>query len=172
MRYFSGDNGDPREYRRWKQWVQSKIMTMEKLPKAAYGAFIFTLLQGKAMEVVEHLKESEYQKEGGDKVLLDLLDKRWPQKDRADELGEHVSEVFLLAAKDGESVRDWSTRAREVFDRCYRKTDVSFPEEAKGWITLHRSGLTEERRAVVLARCSGSLKYDDVAQAMRSCYPE
>ena len=88
--------------RRWKQWVQSKIMTMDKLPKAAHGAFIFTLLQGKAMEVVEHLRESEYQEEGGDKVLLDLLDKRWPQKDRADELGEHVSEVFLLAAKDGE----------------------------------------------------------------------
>ncbi|CAE7909111.1 putative transposon protein [Symbiodinium microadriaticum] len=153
LRYFSGDNGDPREYRRWKQWVQSKIMTMDKLPKAAHGAFIFTLLQGKAMEVVEHLKESEYQKEGGDKVPLDLLDKCWPQK-------------------DGESVRDWSTRAREVFDRCYRKTDVSFPEEAKGWITLHRSGLSEEQRAVVLSRCSGSLKYDDVAQAMRSCYPE
>ena len=91
LRYFSGDNGDPREYRRWKQWVQSKIMTMDKLPKAAHGAFIFTLLQGKAMEVVEHLKESEYQKEGGDKVPLDLLDKCWPQKDRADELGEHFS---------------------------------------------------------------------------------
>ena len=49
---------------------------------------------------------------------------------------------------------------------------MSFPEEAKGWITLHRSGLSEEQRAVVLSRCSGSLKYDDVAQAMRSCYPE
>ena len=172
MRYFSGDDGDHREYRRWKQWVQSKMLTMDKLSREARGAFVFTLLQGRALEVVEHLKAEEYQKDGGDLVLFGLLDKRWPQKDRADELGEHVSEVFLLAAKDGESIRAWSSRAQEVFDRCKRKTEVSFPEEARGWITLHRSGLSEEQRAVVLARCGGSLKFDDVAQAMRSCYPE
>ena len=172
MRYFSGDDGDHREYRRWKQWVQRKMLTMDKLSKEARGAFVFTLLQGRALEVVEHLKAEEYQKDGGDLVLFGLLDKRWPQKDRADELGEHVSEVFLLAAKDGESIRAWSSRAQEVFDRCKRKTEVSFPEEARGWITLHRSGLSEEQRAVVLARCGGSLKFDDVAQAMRSCYPE
>ncbi|CAE7202177.1 TY5A [Symbiodinium sp. CCMP2592] len=158
MRYFSGDDGDHREYRRWKQWIQSKIPTMDDLPKEARGAFIFTLLQGRALEVVEHLKPEEYQKDGGDRVLLELLDKRWPQKDRMDELGEHVSEVFLLAARDGETIRNWSSRAQEVFDRCNRckrKTEVTFPEEA-----------------VVLARCGGSLKFDDVSQAMRSCYPE
>ena len=82
MKYFSGDDGDHREYRRWKQWVQSKMLTMDKLPKEARGAFIFTLLQGRALEVVEHLDATDYQKEGGDRVILELLDKRWPQKDR------------------------------------------------------------------------------------------
>ena len=133
---------------------------------------MLTLLQVRALEVVEHLKAEEYQRDGGDLVLFGLLDKRWPQKDRADELGEHVSEVFLLTAKEGESIRAWSSRAQEVFVRCKRKTEVSFPEEARGWITPHRSGLSEEQRAVVLARCGGSLKFDDVAQAMHSCYPE
>ena len=108
---------------------------------------MLTLLQVRALEVVEHLKAEEYQRDGGDLVLFGLLDKRWPQKDRADELGEHVSEVFLLTAKEGESIRAWSSRAQEVFVRCKRKTEVSFPEEARGWITLHRSGLSEEQRA-------------------------
>ena len=172
MKYFSGDDGDHREYRRWKQWVQSKMMTMDKLPKEARGAFVFTLLSGRALDVVEHLSESEYQKEGGEKVPFELLDQRWPQKDKADEIGEHVSEVFLLKAKEGETVRTWCARAREVFDRCNRKTGVQFPTEARGWLVLNCSGMSEEQRAVVLARCHGSLKFDDVSQAMRSCFPE
>ena len=172
LRYFSGDDADHREYKRWKQWAQNKMLVMDKLPKEARGSFVWTLLQGRALEVVEHLREADYQKEGGDKVLFDLLDQRWPEKDRADELGEHVSEVFLLRSKEGESIRQWCSRAREVFDRCNRKTGVQFPEEARGWIVLNSSGMNEEQRAVVLARCHGSLKFEEVAQAMRSCYPE
>ena len=150
----------------------NKMLVMDKLPKAARGSFVWTLLQGRALEVVEHLKPEEYQKEGGENVLFALLDQRWPVKDKAEEIGEHVSEVFMLKSKEGETVRAWCARAREVFDRCQRKTSVSFPEEARGWILLNCSGMNEEQRAVVLARGSGSLKFDDVSKAMRSCYPE
>ena len=59
------------------------MAVMDKLPKEARGSFIWTLLQGRALETVEHLREDEYQKDGGDLVLLQLLDKRWPQKDRS-----------------------------------------------------------------------------------------
>ena len=140
LRYFSGDDADHREYKRWKQWAINKMLVMDKLPKEARGSFVWTLLQGRALECVEHLSEAEYQREGGDKVIFDLLDRRWPQLDRADELGEHVSEVFLLKSKEGETVRAWCSRAREVFDRCNRKTGVAFPEEARGWIVLHSIG--------------------------------
>ncbi|CAE7795640.1 Copia protein [Symbiodinium microadriaticum] len=172
LRYFSGEDADHREYKRWKMWVQNKMLTNEKLAKEARGPFVWTLLQGRALEVVEHLSPSEYQKDGGDKVLFDLLDQRWPQKDRVDEMGEHVAEVFMLKSKEGENVRSWCARAREVFDRCHRKTGIQFPDEARGWVVLNCSGMTEEQRAVVLARGNGSLKLDDMAQAMRSCYPE
>ena len=131
------------------------MMVMVKLPANARGSFIWTLLQGRALEVVEHLKPEEYQKANGDAVLFKLLDQRWPQKDRADEIGEHVSEVFLLRPTENETVRAWCSRAREVFGRCQRKASVSFPEEAHGWILLNSSGMNEEQRAVVLARCGG-----------------
>ena len=49
---------------------------------------------------------------------------------------------------------------------------VKFPEEARGWILLHKSQLTEEQQAVVLARAQGSLKRQDISVALRSCYPD
>ena len=69
-------------------------------------------------------------------------------------------------------MRTWCARSRECFDRCQRKTGVNFPEEAKGWLLLHRSGMSEEQRAVVLDRTAGDLKFDTLSTAMRSCFPE
>ena len=37
---------------------------------------------------------------------------------------------------------------------------------------LHRSGLTNEQKAVVLARSLGVLKREEIGRAMRSCYPD
>lgn len=88
MKYFSGKHTDWREYRRWKQWAQNRMMTMDKLHKEARGSFVWTLLQGKALEVVEHLKPEKYQVDGGEKVLFELLDRRWPEIDQHAEMGE------------------------------------------------------------------------------------
>eukprot|EP00434_Breviolum_minutum_P007463 symbB.v1.2.006585.t1/scaffold387.1/size215482/8 len=164
---------DALEYKRWKTWAQNRILTLgDKVAKEARGAFIFTLLQGKALECVEHLEPSTYQCTDGDKVLFGLLDKRFPQKDVADELGETLQQVFSIRAADGENLKTWISRATELFDRCRRKTNVDFPSEARGWIVLHRSGLNSEQKAVVLARSLGVLKIDEISRAMRSCYPD
>ena len=172
MRYFSGDNEDSKEYQRWKTWVRNKILTMDKLPKSAAGAFIFTLLTGKALDCVEHLPPEAYQKEGGDEVLLKILDRRFPEKDKTDELGEMMHEIFALKTLSGETVKGWIGRASEVFDRLKRKTNVDFPEEARGWLILNRCGLTEEQRAIVLARAGGKLTRTEIGTALRSCYPD
>ena len=61
LRYFAGgDEVDFREYRRWRQWAINKMNVMDKLPAKARGSFVWTLLQGRALEIVEHLKEEEY----------------------------------------------------------------------------------------------------------------
>ncbi|CAK9116539.1 unnamed protein product, partial [Durusdinium trenchii] len=172
LRYFSGEDCDHREYRRWKQWVVNKMRTMDKLDEAARGSFIWTLLSGKALEVVEHLKEEDYQVKGGDLVIFKLLDRRWPELDRTDEIGENIAEVFALRAKEGETLRQWCARARECFDKCARKTGVKSPEEARGWILLNQSGMAEADRAICLARAQGDLKFDTLSQAMRSCFPD
>ena len=71
------------------------MRTMDKLAEDSRGSFVWTLLSGRALEVIEHLKESDYQVKGGDKVIFDLLDKRWPELDRTDEIGENIAAVFL-----------------------------------------------------------------------------
>eukprot|EP00435_Cladocopium_sp_Y103_P017727 s923_g4.t1 len=172
LKYFSGEAEDSKEYRRWKTWVQNKLLTLDKLPKASHGAFIYTLLTGKALEAVEHLEPELYQVTDGDKVLWSLLDARFPQKESVDELGEILGEVFSLKVKEGENMKMRAARSQEVFDRCGRKTGVKFPEQARGWIILHRSGLSDEQKAVVIARAGGDLNREAICTALRSCYPD
>ena len=172
-RVFSGDDEDAKEYKRWKVWVTNKMLTLgDKVPAKARGAYVYTLLSGKALECVEHLETSAYHIDKGEEVLFKILDARFPQRDTADELGEVLHEVFNLRANEGEALKAWVSRAGELFDRCRRKTGVSFPDEARGWLTLKRSGLSEEQQAVVLARSMGSLKREEISRAMRSCYPD
>ena len=128
LRFFSGDSEDTKEYRRWKVWVQNKLLTLDKLPATAKGAYIYTLLSGKALECVEHLDPARYQVENGEDVLWALLD--FPQKDKTDELGDALGKVFQLRSNDGESLKAWIARATEVFDNCERRSPSS-PRNSK-----------------------------------------
>ena len=128
LRFFSEDSEDTKEYRRWKVWVENKLLTLDKLPAAARGAYIYTLLSGKAPECVEHLDPAQYQVEKGEDVLWALLD--FPQKDKTDELGDALGKVFQLRSNDGESLKAWIARATEVFDNCERRSPSS-PRNSK-----------------------------------------
>ena len=172
VRYFSGESEDFKEYRRWKLWLSNKFKTLDKLQPDARGSYLFTCLTGKALETVEHVDPAEYQKDGGEKVLLRLLDTRFPERDQADELAEVLNEVFSLRAVEGEILRAWVSRATDLFDRCERKSGVKFPGEARGFVLLKWSGLSEEQQAVVKGRSLGVLKREEISRAMRSCYPD
>ena len=87
----------------------------------AAGAFVYTLHAGKALECIEHLEASRYQVEDGHKVLFKLLDQRFPDKDKTDELRELLTEVFALKIQSNETVKGWIGRASELFDRLNRK---------------------------------------------------
>lgn len=68
------------------------------------------------------------------------------------------------------SLRQWSSRASEVFDKCERKGNVKFPEEARGFMLLKWSGLNEKQQAVVKGRSMGVSRGEEISRAMRSCY--
>lgn len=67
----------------------------------------------------------------GDDALWKLLDARFPQNEKVDELGEILGNVFTLKVRDGENMKTCAARSQEVFDRCNRKTGVNFPDQTR-----------------------------------------
>lgn len=87
-------------------------------------------------------------------------------------MGEILGEVFALAALDQESMKQWTARVKETFEKCQRRAQVNFPEQARGWIALNCAGLSEEQKAIVKAKTQGSLEFDAISAALRSCFPQ
>jgi hypothetical protein len=171
VKRFAGEDEDGKAYERWKTWAKNKMSIAKDLKSEQKGPWIHTLLDGKALESIEHLPFEAYFKEEGDVVLWTLLDKRFPVKDRTDEMVDVLTEVFRLTAAPEETVKAWTSRARETLEKCKRKSGVDFPTEARGWIVLHCCGMTEEQIAIVKSRTQGSLKMDKVCEAFYSCFP-
>eukprot|EP00435_Cladocopium_sp_Y103_P055765 s362_g18.t1 len=172
IRQFSGESEDGKEYRRWRLWISNKLLTLDKLPAEAKGAYVFTLLTGKALEAVEHLEPSSYQCKDGEKAIFKVLDRRFPEKDQSDELAEVLNDIFNMKVKDGENIRTWISRATELFEKCERKSGCKFPDEARGYMVLKGSGLSDEQQAVVKGRALGEFKLETISRAMRSVYPD
>ena len=68
-------------------------------------------------------------------------------------------------------MKQWTARVAETFERCKRRASVDFPSAARGWLTLNCAGLSEEQKAIVKAKTQGSLEFQAVSQALRSCFP-
>ena len=77
-----------------------------------------------------------------------------------------------VGCKGQRNNRCMTSRVQEAFSKCSRKVSVDFPSEARGWICLTSFGLSADQRAIVTAKTNGELKFEVVAAAMRSCFPE
>lgn len=147
------------------------MMTVKDLKDKQRGPWIYTLLEGRALECCEHLSLDDLAAEDGERKLWQLLEGRFPEREALDLMGESLGEVFGLAAKDNESTKEWCARVKDCFDRCQRRANVSFPAQARGWITLHCAGLNDEQKAIIKAKTNGDLEYDKISAAFRSCFP-
>ncbi|CAE7347138.1 RE1, partial [Symbiodinium microadriaticum] len=174
LKRFSGDDADDagKQLRKFRNWAEAKMVTMKDLSDKQKGPWIYTLLDGRALEAVEHLTLTDLVKEDGAATLWNLLTARFPEKESEDQMGEALGEVFALCAKDGETMQQWSSRVHEVFQKCVRKAKVQFPSAAQGWITLNCAGLSEEQKAIVKAKTQGKLEIEVVTAALRSCFPQ
>lgn len=148
IRIFSGESEDAQEYKRWKTWVQNKLLTLDKLPAAAKGAYVYTLLSGKALECIEHLEATDYQKEDGDKVIWTLLDQRFPQKDKTDEMGESLGKIFFLESPSGRNSQDLDRQSGRSF-RCLR-------EEGQHQVSVGGQGLGASSQSLADRRTTSS----------------
>ncbi len=55
LKRFSGDGQDRNQYTKWKKWAKS-TMAWKKIGEEERGSFVYTLLDGTALEAVDHLE--------------------------------------------------------------------------------------------------------------------
>ena len=172
LKRFGGEEEDPgKQLKKWKTWACAKLMTFKDMRKEQRGPWILTLLDGKAWDSVEHLTLEQIASAEGEQLLWSTLQERFPEKEQHDVMGEVLGDVFGLVASEGETMKMWTARVKEVFDVCKRKASVEFPPAARGWVALHCAGLSEEQKAIVKAKTQGSLDHEAVSAALRSCFP-
>ena len=135
------------------------MITMLTLTKKARGPFVY----GDALTAVEHLEFPEFATKGGENVIFTILEARYPDKDPIDRAGKALFDVFEVSAREGESLGEWSARADPAFHACQRDAGTAFPDMVWGYLCLHRCGLSDDQRAVVLGRTGG--KYEIAAIA-------
>ena len=133
---------------------------------------MYSMLDGDALTAVEHLEFPEIAIEGGENVIFTILEARYPDKDPIDRAGKVLFDVSEVSAREGERLGEWSARADSVFHACQRDEGIAFPDVVKGFLCLHRCGLSDDQRAVVLVRTGGKYEIAAIALALRSCFPE
>lgn len=148
------------------------MASLKDLDQKQRGPWVFTLLDGLALETVEHMTIEQLTADDGDERIWTLLEEIFPDKLKHDHLAECLREVFALQAKEGESLAEWTSRVQESFSKCRCQVSVEFPAEARGWITLNCSGLSSDQRAIVVAKTGGNLKFETVVSSMRPCFPD
>ena len=57
---------------------------MTTLTEKARGPFVYSMLDGYALTAVEHLETAEFAIEGGENLILHMLEARYPDKDPID----------------------------------------------------------------------------------------
>ena len=82
QRRFSGESLDPKEYRRWRLWALAKMASTKDMTPTHRGPYVFCLLDGLALETVEHLTLDLLREENGDKhigsALMTDFQTSWP----------------------------------------------------------------------------------------------
>ena len=105
------------------------MLTIKDLQREQRGPWLLTLLEGKAWDCCEHLTIEEIATADGEALIWKNLTERFPEKEAQDVMGEALGDAFGLCAADGESMKLWTARVQEVFDRCRRRASVDFPNK-------------------------------------------
>ena len=87
VKRFAGEGDEPQEYKQWKKWALSHMATKPGLTPEGRGPFLYTLLDGTALDTIDHVEFSEYSVSGGDDILWALLDDQYPETEEQDEVG-------------------------------------------------------------------------------------
>ena len=95
------------------------------------------MLDGDALTAVEHLEFAEFAIDGGENLIFNILEARYPDNDPTDRARKALFDPFEVSAREGERLSEWSARAESVLHAA----GIAFPDMVKGYLCLHRCGL-------------------------------
>ena len=76
--------------------------------------------------------ENDLANVGGEQLIYDRLDARYPPEEAQDEIGEALDGVFTLRVEKRKRTDVYVGRARQTFNRA-RLEGIMLPDEARGY---------------------------------------
>ena len=174
------DGSKPAEYHKWRRWAQARLLKdgtavagqQPKLPRVVWGVTLFGWIRGTALELIDDISLDDLYVENGHRLIFDVLDARYPEKNKKDKLKETLKKTLKVAyATTDEGAEGYVGRIRSEFDRADAK-DIKLPEEGKGFLLLEGYNLDDEQTAIVMASANQSYKFLDISDALISSYPK
>lgn len=174
QRRFSGDGENPtKEWKRWKRWSKAflAVQKAKGMPAEAFGPLLFTLLDGTAVRSFDQVGLEKLETAGGQDIIYEVLDNRFPEEEAHDRIGEVLDCIFGLEVKKQESTSVFTGRVRSAFATAEAE-GINSPSVARGYLLLRFAKIAPERKAVVLAAARQSYEEKDIAASLRTTYPE
>ncbi|CAK9010135.1 unnamed protein product, partial [Durusdinium trenchii] len=151
---FDGDGSNPaKDYERWRRWCRAylTVQRAKGVGPEAHGSLVFSLLDGTALRALDQVPMDRVEEIGGEEVIFQILDDRFPAEATHDRLGSVLDQVFDLKVEKG---GDYGG------------------VHGQGYLLLRFAKLSAERKAVVMAAARQSYAEKDVAAALRTTFPE
>eukprot|EP00435_Cladocopium_sp_Y103_P015753 s1700_g3.t2 len=174
VRRFSGESQDAqKEYRRWKRRSRAYLTVQRSkgVPDEALGSLLFTLLDGAALRAFDAVSMDQIEAAGGQQIVYEVLDDRFPEEASHDRIGEVLDNIFDLKVERGETTAVFTGKVKSAFSAAEAE-GVKFPDVARGYLLMRFAKLGADKKAVVLAAARQSYNEADVAAALRTTYPE
>ncbi|CAK0820029.1 unnamed protein product, partial [Prorocentrum cordatum] len=161
------------DYKAWKKWARARLLVEKGRggKSQTFGPMLYTLLEGTAVDTLEHVELDELAVDGGEEKLFAVLDARYPEREAADRAGDALESVFGLKIEKAELTSAYVGRAQTILMRA-KKEGVEIPDVAQGFLLLRGARLGGDRRAVVLAASERQWTFEKLALALKTVYPK
>lgn len=174
VKRFAGEGSNPpRDYKQWKRWARAylKVQASRGMKEDAFGSVLYTLLDGAALRAFDAVDMNDIEQDGGQDVVFQVLDERYPEEASHDRLGEVLDAIFDLRIEKNETTATFTGKVKSAFSAAEAE-GIRFPSVARGYMVLRFARLSAEKKAVVLAASRRSYEEADVMAALRTTYPD
>jgi hypothetical protein len=173
MKRFGGTGSSPNaDYAKWRRWLRAFYIVQRSkgTPSTALGPLTFTLLDDVAERAVRHIDITDLEVDGGEEILLDVLDERYPEPESQDRIGEALNDIETLRRGPKESMQEFGGRARGIFANG-EKEGIVFASTIRGFKILNAANLGRLEKSTVLSHSRGWEEMD-IVKGIRLTFPE